>query len=165
MTSVYSGGLVYEYSQEDSNYGLVTLNGNSVSTNQDFDALKSAYQKTANPSGDGGYKTNGGASACPSKSSTWNVTMNSNQLPAMPSGASDLFKGGAGTGPGLSGSGSQTSGSPQVTLADAASGTVTNGSTTGSSSSSKTNAASSRFGEISVAAFVSGAVVLVSALL
>lgn len=45
MTSL-SGGLVYEYSQEESDYGLVVLNANgSVSLRGDFDNLQSQYNK------------------------------------------------------------------------------------------------------------------------
>lgn len=62
MTAVYSGGLVYEYSQESSNYGLVNIDGSSVSTLADFDALKTALSGTSSPQGDGGYNSTGGAS-------------------------------------------------------------------------------------------------------
>lgn len=45
MTAL-SGGLVYEYSQEESDYGLVTINGNgSVSLRADFDNLQAQYNK------------------------------------------------------------------------------------------------------------------------
>ena len=45
MTSL-SGGLVYEYSQEEENYGLVVLNSNgSVSLTQDYDNLQNQYNK------------------------------------------------------------------------------------------------------------------------
>jgi hypothetical protein len=45
MTAL-SGGLVYEYSQEESDYGLVVLNANgSVSLRTDFDNLQSQYNK------------------------------------------------------------------------------------------------------------------------
>jgi len=44
--TVLSGGLVYEYSQEPSDYGLVIINDNStVSLRQDFDNLQSQYNK------------------------------------------------------------------------------------------------------------------------
>lgn len=167
MTGVYSGGLVYEYSQEDSNYGLVSLSGSTVTERADFTALKSAYAGTKNPTGDGGYKSTGSASTCPSKSSTWDVSMSSDQLPAFPSGASDYLKNGAGSGPGLSGSGSQDSGTTSVTLADAASGAVTSGATTasGTATASKGAASSIRPGELSLAPLVCGAVVLLSSLL
>lgn len=45
MTSL-SGGLVYEYSQEEADYGLVVLNSNgSVSLREDFDNLQKQYNK------------------------------------------------------------------------------------------------------------------------
>lgn len=166
MTPVYSGGLVYEYSQEDSNYGLVELNGNTVTERDDFTALKNAYAGTKNPSGDGGYKSSGAASTCPTKSDTWDVDMKDDQLPALPSGVSDLFKKGAGTGPGLSGAGSQDSGSSDITLGNAADGAVTTGATTpsGGSSTSKAAAASVRVPEFSFAPLVCGAVIMVSSM-
>ena len=55
MTGVYSGGLVYEYSEEGSKYGLVTIDGDDVTEGDDFTALKTAFAGTTNPSGDGGY--------------------------------------------------------------------------------------------------------------
>jgi len=45
MTSL-SGGLVYEYSQEEADYGLVILNSNgSVSLRQDYDNLQGQFNK------------------------------------------------------------------------------------------------------------------------
>jgi hypothetical protein len=171
MTSAYSGGLVYEYSQEDSNYGLVEINGNSVTERADFTALKSAFAGTKNPTGDGGYKSSGSASTCPSSDSkSWDVTMSDDELPAVPSGATELFQKGAGDGPGLSGSGSQDSGAAETSLAPAGSGAVTSGgtvpsSTGGASSSGSAGAASGlRPLEFSFAPLVCGAVVLVSSL-
>lgn len=168
MTPVYSGGLVYEYSQEDSNYGLVEIDGNTVTERDDFKALKSAYAGTQNPSGDGGYKSSGSASTCPSKSDTWDVDMKDDQLPALPSGVSEMLKSGAGKGPGLSGDGSQDSGSSDVTLGNAADGAVTTGATTpsssGSASGSKGAASSVRVPEFSFAPLVCGAVIMVSSM-
>jgi hypothetical protein len=44
MTSVFSGGLIYEYSEEPNNYGLVNLNDNgTVSLLPDYDSLQSRY--------------------------------------------------------------------------------------------------------------------------
>lgn len=44
MTVVFSGGLIYEYSEEPNNYGLVSLNENgSVSIRQDYDNLRTQY--------------------------------------------------------------------------------------------------------------------------
>lgn len=167
MSSVYSGGLVYEYSQEDSKYGLVEIDGSSVKELTDFTTLKNAYANATDPSGDGGYKASGSASTCPTKSSSWNVTISDDQLPAFPSGASDYLKNGAGTGPGLKGDGSQSSGSQETDLAGAGDGAVTSGGTAGSSgtsSPSKGAASALRPGEFSFAPLAMGAVVLVSSL-
>ncbi|EMG47878.1 PGA4 1 [Candida maltosa Xu316] len=90
MSSVFSGGLVYEYSEEASNYGLVELNGDKVTPNDDFDNLKSQFNKTENPSGDGGYLKSTGGNNCPSLSSNWNVT---NDIPDTPKGALKYLKG------------------------------------------------------------------------
>ncbi|ESZ96854.1 1,3-beta-glucanosyltransferase gel1 [Sclerotinia borealis F-4128] len=143
MTAVYSGGLVYEYSEEGSKYGLVTIKGDSVTEKDDFSALKSAFAGTANPSGDGGYSSTNKASDCPSQSTTWNVT--SDDLPAIPSGAAALMKSGAGAGVGLTGAGSQNSGGTSTGTATAGSGSVTavatgSGTGTGTSKPSAGNA-------------------------
>ncbi|GME33840.1 Beta-glucanosyltransferase [Neofusicoccum parvum] len=135
MTGVYSGGLVYEYSEEGSNYGLVKISGNSVTEKSDYTALKSALAKTPAPTGDGGYKSDGKASTCPSKSDTWEV--DSDSLPAIPEPAKKYMKNGAGEAKGLSGPGSQNAGTASSGTATAGSGTVTEtASASGSSSSS-----------------------------
>jgi hypothetical protein len=153
MTPVYSGGLVYEYSEEGSGYGLVKINGNSVSETSDFTALESALAKTPAPSGDGGYKSSGQASECPSTSDTWEVTdFTGTELPAIPQGAEKYMSEGAGTGPGLTGDGSQNAGGASSGTATAGSGTVT---ATGKASASSKGAASSvHMGEMSYAPFV-----------
>jgi 1,3-beta-glucanosyltransferase GAS5 len=134
MTSVYSGGLVYEYSEEGNNYGLGTINGNTYTENQDFQALMQAFQKTSNPPGDGGYNSTGGASGCPSyEAQTWLVK--DDALPAIPGPAKNYFTQGAGTGPGLTGAGSQNAGTPSTGTATAGSGQVTATSTSGSTPS------------------------------
>ncbi|KAK6462039.1 glycolipid-anchored surface protein 5 precursor [Scheffersomyces coipomensis] len=85
MSSVFSGGLVYEYSQEVSNYGLVTINSDtSVTPNQDFTNLKNQFGNVTDPSGDGGYKSNLTYASCPGSSSIWNATTN---IPDTPKGA------------------------------------------------------------------------------
>ena len=166
MTGVYSGGLVYEYSQEDSKYGLVKISGGSVTELDDFTTLKKAFAGTKNPTDDGGYKSSGSPAQCPDKSKTWNVTIKADQLPAFPSGAAKFLKAGAGDGPGLKGAGSQDSGSDEPNLTDEADGAVTSGGTAGSGSSapSKGAAASLRPGEFSFAPLAIGAVVLVSSM-
>jgi hypothetical protein len=135
MTSVFSGGLVYEYSEEGNGYGLVTIDGDSVSTNTQFAALASAYSAQANPTGLGGATTTSAVSTCPTKSSEWDVV--NDDLPAIPSAAEAYMSTGAGTGPGLDGSGSQEAGDKETEstgTASAGSGTVTE---TASASSTK----------------------------
>ena len=123
MTSVYSGGLVYEYSEEGSKYGLVTIGSDgTITEGADFTALKTALAATAPPTGNGGYNATGGASGCPAKSANWNVSGDS--LPAIPSGAAAMMKAGAGTGFGLTGLGSQNAGGASTGTATAGSGSV-----------------------------------------
>ncbi len=133
MTSVYSGGLAYEYTVEPNGYGLVEVgSGGKIETNADFDRLKAAFAKTDNPSGDGGYKSTGTASECPPASEDWEVE--TTVLPAMPVKAEEYMDKGAGTGPGLEGDGSHFAGEPSESTATAGSGSPTrsaspNGST------------------------------------
>ena len=164
MTPVYSGGLVYEYSQEDANYGLVTIDGSSVQTLPDFDALKSAYEGTAAPSGSGGAKDQQAVSECPAPSEHWEVQdTTGNYLPIMPKGAEKYFQNGAGAGPGNDGNtGSQTAGGASTGFA------MSDGSSTGSGSSSSSSAAAVsnvRIPEMTLAPFVAGFVVITSSLM
>ncbi|KAE8330054.1 Glucanosyltransferase-domain-containing protein [Aspergillus sergii] len=163
MTSVYSGGLVYEYSQEPSKYGLVEINDNKVKTLADYDALKSAFEKTSNPSGDGGYNKTGGANPCPAKDSpNWDV--DSDALPAIPEGAKKFMKDGAGKGEGFSGKGSMSGGGSTSTgTAEPGSGSATGsaGSSSGSSSSSS-SAGVMNIPNMSLAPLVVGMVTVMS---
>lgn len=170
MTPVYSGGLVYEYSEEadNSGFGLVKIkSATEVEDKSDFTALKKALSNTPAPTGDGGYKTDGKPSQCPTKSSTWDVDLKDDELPATPDGVADFMKNGAGKAPGLVG-GSQDSGSDKVDTAPAASGAVTSGaSETGGASKptdSKGAAAGPLAPEFSFAPIACGLVVLVSSL-
>lgn len=138
MTGVYSGGLVYEYSQESSNYGLVEIDGNNVKTLSDYDALKSAYSKTSNPEGDGGYNKTGGANPCPAKDSpNWDVDGDS--LPAIPEPAKKYMTQGAGKGAGFSGSGSMNAGTQSTSTATPGSGSVSSSSSSSGSSGTSTS--------------------------
>jgi hypothetical protein len=134
MTGVFSGGLVYEYSEEGNGYGLVTIDGNTVTPNADFTYLQSAYAAQTNPSGNGGASSTSAASTCPTESAEWDVA--NDDLPAIPAAAEKFMSAGAGTGPGLNGPGSQDSGDAQ----NESSGTATAGSgevtATGTSSTS-----------------------------
>ena len=169
MTPVYSGGLVYEYTKEgdappQSKYGLVEVSGNSAEELPDFTSLASAFSNSPLPSDDGGYKPDGQASTCPTKSKTWLVSGDS--LPAMPPEASQFFKSGAGKGPGLSGGGSQDSGAGSPGMASAGSGKPTASGTSGSSSASSTSSskssANSQMQSFSFGPLVCGLVVALS---
>lgn len=96
MSSVFSGGLVYEYSNETNNYGLVQISddGASVTKLDDFTNLKNEYSKVSNPEGNGGYSTDNTYSTCPSyQKDTWEAN---NTLPDMPTDAQQYFDDGAG---------------------------------------------------------------------
>jgi hypothetical protein len=165
MTGVYSGGLVYEYSEEGSGYGLVKISGDSVKETPDFTALADALKKTKVPTDDGGYRSDGTASECPETSSTWEVTdFTGDQLPAMPEGAKEYMEKGAGKGPGLTGAGSQDAGGQSEGTATAGSGQPTK--TAGSSASAtKSGAASAvEVGALGYAPFVCTAAVFLSTL-
>lgn len=153
MTSVFSGGLVYEYAMEANHYGLVNINGNSVSpVGQQVQDLSNALKAVAGMSGDGGYQTsNTQAQPCPPQGQNWDTSpFKGSALPAMPSGAAKYFKNGAGKGAGLNGPGSQESGTDEVSTASPNAGSVTatlgggptgGGSGTGSGGSSSSSSA------------------------
>lgn len=166
MTPVYSGGLVYEYSEEGNGFGLVKINGNSVTEQPDFESLMQEL-KNNQPSGDGGYKTNGQPSECPAQSSTWQVSQFTGEnLPAIPSGAVQYMKNGAGKGPGLSGTGSQNAGGASTGTATPGSGSVT-ATATATASGSATSSGAARalvVGELGLAPFVCTVVVFISSL-
>jgi hypothetical protein len=113
MTSVYSGGVVYEYSQEKNDFGILDIKGGTVAERPEFSILQDAFKKTPAPSGDGGYKQDGKASECPPiNTSSW--VIKNNTVPAMPSGAKKFMDQGAGKGKGLitGDDGSQWAGTP-----------------------------------------------------
>lgn len=126
MAAVYSGGLVYEYSEEENGYGLVNLNSGSVVHKDDFAALQSAFAANPAPSGDAGARTSAsGASVCPGTSTTFDIEpWTGDYLPAMPSDAVKYLQNGAGRGPGLTGSGSQDSPGGSTTTATPGSASV-----------------------------------------
>ncbi|KAF9160378.1 1,3-beta-glucanosyltransferase gas1 [Actinomortierella ambigua] len=91
MTDLWSGGIVYEWSQEDNNYGLVKINpDNSVSTLPDYANLKSvlAPLKPVGVKMDA-YSATNKASTCPALTPMWEPNA---KLPPMPSaGACDCM--------------------------------------------------------------------------
>ena len=118
MSSVYSGGIAYEYSLEPNEYGIVEINGDSVEELEDFDSLKEAYDAVVLPSGDGGAKEEGEASECPAQSEIWDVEDDS--LPAVPEPVLAMFDDGVDEGFGLveGDPGSQNAGTPSDSIAD-----------------------------------------------
>ncbi|KAI9651400.1 1,3-beta-glucanosyltransferase [Ciborinia camelliae] len=166
MTAVFSGGLVYEYSNEGNGYGLVNITDGAVSTTDQYTYLKEAYANTTSPTGDGGaVTTTGSASTCPTESSEWDVT--GDALPAIPTPAKKYMTSGAGTGPGLDGAGSQEAGDTENEsqgTATAGSGAVTNTASSGTSSSTSTSksAAGGRNAEVDMRALGVVAVTLAS---
>ncbi|TVY85108.1 1,3-beta-glucanosyltransferase gel1 [Lachnellula suecica] len=154
MTSVYSGGLAYEYTAEANGYGLVSLSDGEVTPNSDFDRLQEAYEATPNPTGDGGYSETTTASECPAESDDWAVA--NSLLPAMPSKAQDYFDDGAGTGPGLDDdtTPSQYGGdsySEGLVAMDGSQASVTNSGTSTKSGSSASSTASGNGGVLNIA--------------
>lgn len=157
MTAVYSGGLVYEYSEEGSNYGLVKINGNDVTEKDDYTELKNALKKSPTPEGDGNYNSTGGASGCPaSDPPNWDVS--NDALPAIPSPAKKFMTDGAGKGPGFSGSGSQDQGTKSAGTATPGSGSAS-AADSDSVSTSKGAAANLRAPELTVTPVICSAVV------
>jgi hypothetical protein len=123
MTSVFSGGLVYEYSMERvpggpnaasrMEFGLVEIKGDTVTELDDFQKVKKGFEKPL-PEGDGGYKASGKPTVCPSNSTTWypipppavQAGAKISSIPLMPQDAENYMKNGAGVGPGFKGKGS-----------------------------------------------------------
>jgi hypothetical protein len=141
MTGVFSGGLVYEYSQEGNGYGLVTISGDTVTPDPDFGYLQEAYANQPNPSGNGGATSTSAVSTCPTESADWQVA--NDDLPATPDAAETFFSQGAGPGPGLNGTGSQDAGSPDnesTGTATAGSGAVTETASPSSGAGKKSDA-------------------------
>jgi hypothetical protein len=142
MTGVFSGGLVYEYTNEADNpgYGIVKIEGNkAVPIGSQFNALMKNLKDTQNPSGDGGYSPNNPSQQCPGQSKNWNTKpFTGSALPATPSGALKYFKSGAGKGPGFAGSGSQEAPGGSSATASSNAGAVTATFGTGASGPSST---------------------------
>lgn len=107
MTGVYSGGLMYEYSVEENEFGIVTLDGDKeeIKSGSEYNNLKSAMSAYPAPTSNHPADSTTHAVDCPTSHSVWQV--NPTLLPAMPKEAEKFFKDGAGDGYGLKGDGSQ----------------------------------------------------------
>ncbi|KAF8852079.1 glycoside hydrolase family 72 protein [Acephala macrosclerotiorum] len=97
MTPVLSGGLVYEFSQETSNYGLVTINSNgSAQLLSDYDSLQKQFN-TLNVTMLQGLKAGNTTTVAPKCSSSLITNQgfsNNFTIPAVPPGAQDLINNG-----------------------------------------------------------------------
>lgn len=90
MSSVYSGGLMYEYSREGNGFGIVELDGNSDTVKEDpeFSKLASALSKYPTPTGNGGFTSTTASVACPTVDDVWDLEdWGASALPAIPEGA------------------------------------------------------------------------------
>jgi hypothetical protein len=96
MTSL-SGGLVYEYSQEESDYGLVVINGNgTVTLRSDYDNLQGQYNKLDVKLLENSAATESATTApeCSPDLITSNEFSTTWVLPDQPDGAADLINNG-----------------------------------------------------------------------
>ncbi|EMC99955.1 carbohydrate-binding module family 43 protein [Baudoinia panamericana UAMH 10762] len=74
MSTVWSGGIAYQYFQEANNYGLVTVSGQSVTTNQDFSNLKTQLASISPSSvASASYTPTNSPQACPSVGGNWSA--------------------------------------------------------------------------------------------
>jgi len=97
MTNVLSGGMVYEYSQETSDYGLVTINSDgSVQLRSDYDTLQKQFN-TLNITALQGLpaqNTTVPPLNCSASLITSSTFSNNFTIPAVPPGAQDLIDNG-----------------------------------------------------------------------
>lgn len=84
MSEVFSGGFVYEYFQEENDYGLVTVSGSSVSTLADFNAWSTQIHSVSpTPINSASYSpTNTAGQACPTLYTNWTAV--ASPLPPTP---------------------------------------------------------------------------------
>ncbi|KAL5091795.1 hypothetical protein Trisim1_002608 [Trichoderma cf. simile WF8] len=143
MSEVYSGGIMYEYSKEDNDYGIVTIKGDSISKSDEYNLFKSALADNPTPTGSGGAASSSHAAKCPPKDSTWNV--DPSLIPEMPEAANKFMKKGAGSGPGLGGDGSQNAADSGTATASVTGGTASPTSTSGSASETESDSAAGSF--------------------
>jgi hypothetical protein len=97
MTPVLSGGMVYEYSQETSNYGLVTINDDgSAQLLSDYNSLQNQFNKLNVTLIEGvkAQNTTTTAPKCASSLLTSSTFASNFTIPDVPAGAQDLINNG-----------------------------------------------------------------------
>ena len=161
MTSVYSGGLMYEYTVEAAGYGIVKVNpdGSLQEMQPEFNNFKKALADNPAPTAAALGSTTTHSVACPSPDAHWLVS--NTLLPALPTAALKYFTDGAGKGPGLNGPGSQNSGPPESQQPDAkaGSGFAVAGNNNGTNGNSGSAGSSVQFSLVATSAVALFAVV------
>jgi hypothetical protein len=72
MTDVFSGGIVYEWFMGENDYGLVSIDGSSLSTYPDFTSLRDQLQSISpSTTTKANYNPSNTVPACPSVASSW----------------------------------------------------------------------------------------------
>ncbi|CAO3686099.1 unnamed protein product [Umbelopsis ramanniana] len=84
MSGIWSGGIVYEWSQQDNSYGLVQIDASgNVTPLTDYQNLKTELAKVSPKSVSmDSYSSNSQASQCPAENENWQASSN---LPPTPS--------------------------------------------------------------------------------
>ena len=84
MSPVFSGGFVYEYFEEENDYGLASVSGNTVSTLADFNAWKTQIASVSPSSVNAASysPTNTVGQSCPTVDAKWQAA--SSPLPPVP---------------------------------------------------------------------------------
>ncbi|KAI0438809.1 family 72 glycoside hydrolase [Xylaria telfairii] len=74
MTGVFSGGIVYMFHEEENDYGVAKVNGDSVSTMKNYDVLRTKLA-AVEPSSTkmSAYQPTNSAAACPAVQENWKV--------------------------------------------------------------------------------------------
>lgn len=91
MTSVYSGGLMYEYTLEANGYGIAKISTTEESAVQEqdgFSKFSEALAANPAPQGDGGFISTTNSVPCPTKD--WNWLVDTALLPAIPEKAKSV---------------------------------------------------------------------------
>ncbi|KAM0268540.1 hypothetical protein ACHAQH_009955 [Verticillium albo-atrum] len=137
MTGVYSGGLMFEYTMEENNYGIIEIKNDKVEELPEFANFASALSKWPMPTAATALHSTTHGVSCPTSASLWEV--NESLLPQMPEEAEQYMENGAGDGPGLAGDGSQwniDSGTATTSVASGVPSPTGEGSSGGSSGGS-----------------------------